>query len=471
MAFEFKLPDLGEGMEEATIVKWLVKEGDLIKKDQNIVEVETDKAIVEVPSPYEGKVLKINFKQGDVVKVGSTLIVIGSSKEIFPEIKPAQIKESAKKPLATPRVRKLARELGVNLHNVKGSGANGRITEDDVRKVFAQKRNAFRSIEVGEEMRIVEREVKHPAHVRAVPRARELAMKHSIDLGKVGGTGPGGVITVKDVEDAIERAESIVEVTKLSKKNEKEIKTKISHPLKQTMAKHLEVRMPIKGIRRSIIKKLTKSNNQSVQTTAMEEIDVSDLVALRNKEKLSAEKKGVKLTYLPFILKACVISLKRHPWLNASIDEARDEFVIKKYYNIGIAVDTEDGLIVPVIKDVELKSIIDIAREVQMLAEKARNRALSIDELSNSTFTITNWGSIGGGFGTPILNYPECAILGIGRISKKPVVVKDEIKIRYMLPISLTFDHRIVDGAEAARFLTDIKKHLEDPALLLVDII
>lgn len=472
MAFEFKLPDLGEGMEEATIVKWLVKEGDTVKKDQNVVEVETDKAIVDVPIPYEGKVLRINFKEGDVAKVGSTLIVVGGSNEKVAVKAERESKTNAAKPVASPHIRRLARELGVDLKSVKGSGTKGRISEDDVRKAAMQKRSAERVIEAGEEMRIIEKEVKQPISVRAIPKARALAKKSGIDLSKVGGTGPGGVITLKDVENAVEHAESIVEVKRIGKKEKvKSIEQKISHPLKPTQAKFLEVRMPIKGIRKRIIEKLSKSNNVAVQTTAMDEVDVSELVVLRSKEKLNADKRGVKLTYLPFIIKACVIALKRHPWLNASLDETTNEFVIKKYYNIGIAVDTTDGLIVPVVKDVELKSILDIAKEVEALADKARERKLSLDELSNGTFTITNWGSIGGGFGTPILNFPQCAILGVGRISKKPVVVGDEIKIRHILPISITFDHRIVDGAEAARFINELKKHLEDPARLLVDMV
>lgn len=493
MVFEFKLPDLGEGMEEATIVKWLVKAGDMVKKDQKIAEVETDKAVVEIPSPFEGKVLELRFKPGQVAKVGSILLTIGSGKAVLEketpktkgvkqgaakenaeveEIEPSTIqKEKPKEVLATPRVKALARELGVDISLVKGSGTHNEINEEDVRAASAKKRPVLKELDRNAEMRIVEKQYEHPAHVQAVPRARALAEKMGIDLSKVSGTGPGGVILEKDVHSATERLEKIVELKKIGRTEEVgSIEEKIAHPLKGEQTKYLEVRVPIKGIRKVIITKLEKSNNIAVQTTAIEEIDVTKLVELREKEKVEAARDGIHLTYLPFIIKASVIGLKRHPWMNSTIDEHTNEFVIKKYYNIGVAVDTEEGLMVPVIKDVDLKSILDIAREITVLSDKARKRAVSLDEISNGTFTITNWGSIGATYGVPVLNYPECAILGVGRIQKKPVVVGSSIVARDILPLSLTFDHRIVDGAQAAKFLLEIKRHLEDPALLLVDI-
>ncbi len=475
MAYEFRLPDLGEGMEEATIVKWLVKPGDVVRKDQNIVEVETDKAVVDIPSPYEGKVISLKFKVGDVAKVGSVLLTIGSGGEKHEEVIEGNIKPATQRPvevLATPRVKALARELGVDLKLIKGSGMHGEIGEQDVRMAASKRKGEVREIEKTEAGRLVEKRIAPPASVKAVPQVRELAKKLGIDLSKIMGSGPDGAITVKDVEDTANTLESIAELGKIERgRKTEDITQKISHPLKEVHAKYIEERIPVKGVRKAIIEKLTKSNSFAVQTTAMDEFDVTKLVEVREKEKLNAKSKNVHLTYLPFIIKACVIALKRNPWLNATFDDESNEFVLKRYYNIGVAVDTNDGLLVPVIKDVELKSIMNIAREIEMLAEGARNRKLTLDQLTGGTFTITNWGSIGGGFGTPILNYPECAILGIGRMEKKPVVVGERVEIRTMLPISLTFDHRIVDGAQAARFITDLKKHLEDPALLLVDIV
>ncbi|MEM0437881.1 MAG: 2-oxo acid dehydrogenase subunit E2 [Candidatus Micrarchaeia archaeon] len=475
MAYEFRLPDLGEGMAEATIVKWLVKPGDKVRKDQPIVQVETDKAIVEIPSPYEGTVLSLKFKEGDVAKVGSVLLTVGSG-----ELQPAEQPEHKEgvaavevhAPVASPRMRKLARELGVDIAAVKGSGVHGAITEDDVRAAAMQKRAVIKEIGRVGEVRVVERGGAAPRVVRAVPKARELAKSLGIDISSVVGTGPDGIITVGDVERHAQAAERIVEVGKLSKSEAPETALeKIRHPLKEEGGKLIEERVPVKGVRKAIISKLTKSNTLAVQATAHEEIDVTKLVELRAKQKQEAQRRGIKLTYLPFIIKACVIGLKRNPWLNASFDDENNEFVLKKYYNIGIAVNTDDGLIVPVVKDVNLKSILDIAREIEQLAQRARERKLTLDELSGGTFTISNWGSIGGTFGTPVLNYPECAILGTGRIYKKPVVVGDKIEVRWVMPVSLTFDHRIVDGAQAAAFLMDIKRHLEDPSLLLVEIV
>lgn len=480
MAYEFRLPDLGEGMEEATIVKWLVKEGDTVKKDQKVVEVETDKAVVEIPSPFEGRVLELKAGPGQTVKVGSVLLVIGAvgvEEKANDELagKGKVLPAAKRQPediIATPRIRALARELGVDISLVKGSGKRGEISEEDVRAASAKKRPVLRELDRVDDVRIVERHYGHTANVQIVPRARELAKKMGIDISKIAGTGPGGVILEKDVHSAAERLESIVEVRKIRKENDSEsIEDKIAHPLKGELARYLEVRVPIRGVRKAIMTKLGKSNSVAVQATAIDEVDVTELVKLREKEKIEAAKDGIRLTYLPFIIKACVISLKRHPWLNSTIDEHSEEFVIKKYYNIGIAVDTEDGLIVPVVKDVDLKSILDIAREITVLSDKARKRAVSLEDISGGTFTITNWGSIGATYGVPVLNYPECAILGVGRIQKKPVVAGSSIVIRDILPLSLTFDHRIVDGAQAARFLLEIKAHLEDPARLLVDIV
>jgi len=497
MAYEFRLPDLGEGMEEATIVKWLVRPGDIVKKDQNIVEVETDKAIVSIPSPYEGKVISTNFREGETAKVGSVLIRIGSEKAEI-EIgdvrapkprtegtvagviekdmqapKPWKESTPGKTVVAAPRIRRLARELGVELIGIAGSGTHGEITEADVRAAASKRPSEIRHIRRDDDIAVVEKRKGAPAFVEIAPKARELASKAGIDIGNIGGTGPGGSITVRDVEEAVKRTESVVELKKIGRaEGVGEISGKISHPLKGEISRRIEKRVPIRGLRKSIIKKLAKSNALAVQAVAMEEIDVTGLVDLRNKEKVGAERRGIKLTYMPFIIKACVIALKRHPWLNSSMDDERKEFVLKEYYNIGIAIDTDDGLIVPVIKNVEMKSIMDIAEEIGLLAERARKRELALDELSGGTFTISNWGSIGCGFGTPVLNYPECAILGVGRIAKKPTVVAgDKVEVRHIMPISLTFDHRIIDGAQAARFVMELKKHLEDPALLLVEIV
>ncbi len=395
---DVKFPDVGEGVTEGTLVKWLVKIGEGIKADQAVAEIETDKAIVEIPSPKAGKITKLFGKEGDVIKVGSTLASLampGEEVKIPPpeekvEIKPPVIEKPPLKPervLAAPSTRKLARELGVDITKVKGTGPGGRITDEDV-KNFAEVKP-----ELAPEVPI------------AMPEAK------------------------------------------------------------------LEERIPVKGIRKTIAERMVKSLFTAPHVVSMDEADVTELVKLREKEKKLAEEKGIKLTYLAFIVKATVVALKQHPYLNASLDAEKNEIVLKKYYNIGIAVDTPDGLMVPVIKNADQKSIMELAQETERLAEEARSRKIKLTDLKGNSFTITNIGSIGGIFSTPIINPPDVAILGVHRIRDMPAVINGEIKIRKMLPLVISFDHRVLDGARAARFMNALKEHLEDPDLLLLDVI
>lgn len=428
MALEFKFPDVGEGITEGEIVKWRVKEGEPIKEHDTLVEIETDKAVVEIPSPRSGKILKIHHKEGDTVKVGEVLVTIGeegeraetkpaAQKEKKPDVKPAGVvgyleeapeEEVPKKiePLAQrkekkeegvialPAVRRLARDLGIDLTNVKGTGAEGRITEEDIRK-FAQ--------------------------------------EHGL----------------KKIQEKIPQIE-----VKIQKKYD--------------MYGYIE-RVPLKGTRKSIARHMVESAFTAPHVTHMDEADVTKLVEHREREKNIAETKGVKLTYLPFVVKAVIRALKKHPNFNSSLEEEHEEIILKKYYNIGIAVDSEYGLIVPVIKGADKKSILDIAKEIIVLAEKARARKIDLADLKGGTFTITNIGSIGGTYATPIINYPEVAILATGKIFDRLVAVNEKVVIRKIMPLSLAFDHRVVDGADAAEFMNTLKEGLEDPDLLLME--
>jgi len=419
---EFRLPDLGEGIAEGEVIKWLVKEGDIVEEHQPILEVETDKALVQVPSPESGKIISINAKAGEKVHVGDVLCVVGSeSSPVKPqkekvEQKPkkkgsvsvigeleeapdeeetkvespkAPSKQSSPNVQVLPSVRKLASEMGVDLSNVKGSGPDGRITEDDVR------------------------------------RGSNQSQKPSTTQPK---TGP----TV-----AFEKFGRVL-------------------------------RIPLKGIRKTIAENMIKSLQSAAHVTHTDWVDITNLAALKDKEKTAAEDKGVKLTFLPFIIKAVVLALKEYPYLNSSLDDSSGDIVIKQYYNIGIAVDTPNGLMVPVIKSPNEKTLIEIGREIYRVAEMARTREIQLKDLQGGTFTITNIGSIGGIFATPIINHPECAILGLGRAFDMAVPLDGEIRIRKMLPISLSFDHRIVDGAMAAKFANEVKRRLEDPDALLM---
>jgi len=437
MPRDFKLPDLGEGVAEGEIVKWLVHEGDSVSEDQPMVEVMTDKATVQIPSPMTGKVGKIVAKEGQVAKVGDVLVTLddggsSSTKTDVAQKVPSNIQtatsigsatqpaQAAPRPtgigiVATPATRKLARDLGVNIESVAGSGPGGRITDDDVRKATGAQRTA--------------------APVSQQATGQSLGQQQ------------------KQVQ--VQAAASPAPMPQISQA--------LTAPV--VKAGQAEERIPIHGIRRRIAEKMSKSLHTAAQVTHVDEVDYTQLIGLREKLKPLAEQQGVKLTFMPFIMQAAVACLKEFPYFNSSIDEERQEIILKHYYNIGFATDTPNGLIVPVVKDVDKKSILQIARELADLSEKARTGRIALDEIQGGTFTVTNIGTLGGLISTPIINIPEVAILGIQKIQKRPVVRENEIVIRDISFISLSFDHRVVDGADAARFATRLISILENPGL------
>ena len=408
MAKHFKFPDVGEGITEGEIVKWLVREGDEVREDQTIAEIETDKAVVEMPSPFAGTVLKLFFHEKDVVKVGDVLISIGvegESAEAVPTSRPempaeapiiapsvvgiiTDSKEEIREILATPKVRRLAVEMGVDLKNVKGGGPQGRITEEDVK--------------VSKASLAASNEEKKPA------------------------------FKIKEKFDFYGELE----------------------------------RIPLRGVRRATAKRMAQAARTAAQVTHFDEADATALAAFKENLKTEADSKGVKLTYLPFIVRAVIAALKLHPMFNAMLNEEDEEIIVKKYYNIGIAVDVPDGLIVPVVKGADGKTVFQIAEDIRNLAEAARKRTLDLADLKGGTFSITNVGMIGGEAATPIINFPEVAILATLRITDRPRVENGVVKVRKTLPLCLSFDHRVVDGAEAARFMNDLVKFVENPASL-----
>jgi pyruvate dehydrogenase E2 component (dihydrolipoamide acetyltransferase) len=396
MLQEFKFPDVGEGIAEAEIIRWLVKEGDAVKEDQDLLEVETDKAILTLNSPYTGKVTKLHGKEGDIIKVGDVLTTFDAGG------KAASVAESENKDSGT---------------------VVGTLSDNEVVEVIRP--------------------------VQATPAVRTLAKQTGIDLARVTGTGPGGRITKEDVERA---------ATKTAQQANVEADAYGS----------LE-KVPLRGIRRTVAKRMAEASKRVAEVTIWEDADITELEQVRAKEQSVAEKKGVKLTYLPFLIKAVIPALKAHPYFNASLDEATEAIILKKYFNIGIAVDTSDGLIVFVIKNADEKNILDLAREIATLAEKARLRKIDLHELKGSTFTITNYGVVGASYGTPIINHPEVAIVGLGKIEDRPVVRNGQIAIRKIMPLSLAFDHRVIDGVEAGRFLGVVIQHLQDPNLMLIE--
>ena len=417
MAFEFKFPDIGEGLTEGEIVHWLVKEGDEIKEGQPLVEVETDKALAEIPSPRTGVILEILAKEKEIVKVGQVIVVIGERGE------------AVAAPSPKPKSVGVVGELEEAPEEAPAAEVSGEAT----RPTFVS------------------------PHALATPAVRGLAKELGVDINKVRGTGPEGRVLEKDVRQAVEVKEKPVEEVKKP--------TKVK---KYDLYGYVD-RIPLRGVRRSIAKAMVKSKYTAPHVTTMDEADVTELWKIREKEKKAAEKKGIKLTILPFLIKAVIAGLKEHPYLNATLDDETEEIILKKYYNIGVATDTPEGLMVPVVKNAGDKSILQLAEELTQLAEKARNRTIDLADLKGGTFTITNYGALGGIYGTPIINHPEVAILGTGKIKDAPVVRDGKIEIRKILFLALSFDHRVVDGAEAARFLNTVIARLEDPDLILLE--
>lgn len=425
MAYEFRFPDVGEGIAEGEIVAWKVAVGDRVEAHQPLLEAETDKAVVEIPSPVAGVVVSLHGSPGDVVRVGDVLAVIeeGAARPAAPTEADIPVPGGHRRAVAAGRAAPAPRRGSV--------GVVGELEE---------------APEDGE---------APAAPVAILPRDRALARELGVDLRAVRGTGPAGRITEADVRRAAERG--------VPEKGLGEA------PAAPGRDEHGPVeRVAVRGVRRTIAQAMVRSLSRAAQVTTVDEADVGLLSHIRDKEKAAAAEQGVRLTFLPFVIKAVVGALRRDPYLNASLDDERGEIVLKRYYHVGVAVETRDGLIVPQVKDADRKSVLAIGRELQELAEKARRRTLALADLKGGTFTVTNYGAIGGLFATPILNDPEVGILGVGRIQEKPVAEGGALKVRKVMPLSLTFDHRVVDGATAQHFLNNVIRHLEDPDLLLL---
>jgi pyruvate dehydrogenase E2 component (dihydrolipoamide acetyltransferase) len=420
MALEFRFPDVGEGIHEGEIVRWLVKEGDSVRPDQPLVEVETDKAVVEIPAPRAGTILHMAVGAGEKIHVGEVLVVIGEAGERkssaasasvsvvgsldmattelppSPEVAQAARTASSAQPprvLAIPSVRKLARDLGVELTQVTPSGPHGRIRREDVLHAAGQ------------------RPVPHTPPAPAPP------------------VTPAGL--EHDQHGPVEYE-------------------------------------PLSALRRTVAQAMVTAATTAVPVTTTDEADVTELVALRERSNAAAAEHNVHVTLLPFLMKAVVAALRQHPKLNASLDEAHNRLVLKRYYHLGIATDTSEGLIVPIVKDVDQKNMVTLATDLARLTDLARTRRIPLTDLQGGTFTISNYGAIGGIFATPMLHLPEVAILGVGKLLQKPVVHGGEVVIRTILPLSLTFDHRALDGAEAQRFLNELIAYLANPARLVL---
>ena len=397
MLYEFRLPDIGEGVAEGEVVRWLVKEGDVLQEDQPMVEIMTDKATVEIPTPRAGRVAKLMYAEGQICLVGKVLIAIE-----VPDVAGAPAPQPAAArvdvaPSAAP-TEQVPRNNGVNARD---------------------------------------------AGVLATPATRKLARDVDVDIREVAGTGPGGRVTSDDV-----RAHAG------------------DTPARGSTASEGDTRIPFRGVRRKIAEHMVHAKHTAAHFTYVEEIDCTDLVALRERANARTASQGTKLSFLPFIVKATAAALVKFPQMNATLDEAAGEIIQRGHRHIGLATATDVGLIVPVVRDADRLSIAELAAEIERLAGLTRAGKVAREELTGSTFTITSLGALGGLMATPIINHPEIAILGVHKISKRPAVRGDSIVIRDLMNLSISVDHRVTDGYDAARFVAEIKAALESPASL-----
>ena len=429
MRYIFNFPDIGEGLEEGTILEWYVKKGQQVKTGDNLVQMETDKVVADIPSPRDGTIVALFGEEGDVAIVGEPLVEIEiegvhgeeaqkeAKKEVEEQFAPEP--EEEEEAAAVVGTMETAGKSAVLAASDEGSEKESRKDEKPTRKALA------------------------------TPVARAMAKDKGIDINEVKGSGPSGRVMKEDIEN--------FKPTKKGapKGKERDIEDVTYEPLTQ--------------IRKAISKNMLNSKHSAAHMSVFEEVEVSELINVRSRYKEAFAEKDVRLTYLPFIVKAVVHALKHHRTINSQMDLDNDRMIYNNRYNIGIAVDTAQGLVVPVIKDADQLSITEIAQQITELAEKANTRKLTMDDMKDGTFTITNYGSIGGIFATPVINYPEAGILGVGRIVKKPVVKNDQVVPGSMLALSLSVDHRIVDGGEASRFINRVMKYLADPVALLME--
>lgn len=426
--YEFRLPELGEGVVEGEIVKWLVKPGEVVGEDQGVVEVMTDKATVTVPTPRAGTVLRTFGAEGDLAKVHGLLVLLetegaAAGTTAAPAEAPAArvaapaaraAEASEKRVLATPVTRRMAAQHGVDLAAVAGTGPQGRVTKEDVRRHV-------------EGAAVVNTAVVTPGRAPAAPV-------------------PAPAPTAAAFAPAIAPASAVAPAAG-------------------------DTRLPVRGLRRKIAENLVRSKHSAPHYHFVEEVDVTKLVAVRDEANARLAASGEKLSFLPFLVKAAIAGLKKNPRCNAVMDEAANELVLRGEYHVGIAVATEDGLVVPVIRHADRLSMREIAREVARLSDAARGRRLAQADVGGGTFTITSLGALGGLLATPILNHPEVAIMGVHRIQKRPVVAADgSIVVRDIMNLSFGFDHRNVDGAEGARFAYDVLAYVAEPSLLLTEL-
>lgn len=427
MRYIFNFPDIGEGLDEGTILEWYVAKGQQIKSGDPLVKMETDKVVTDIPSPKTGTLSMLYGKIGEVIHVGNPLVEID-----IEGVEGAAAVEEQKK-------------TQLEVVEEEGAGVVGTLEVAGNNAYLPSSNEGATSQPVAME--------KNTKKILATPVARAYAKEFNVDINRVTGTGPGGRVMKEDIKNYFESSKRI------------EDNAKVVPQLPPDRITY----QPLTQIRKTIAKNMTTSKHTAVHMTVHEEVEISELMRVREKFKKQFADKDIKLSYLPFVLKAVALALKKHPTLNAELDLEGNRMVFKNYVNIGIAVDTEDGLVVPVIRDVDQLTIAELAQKVMEIAEKGRTRQLSLNDMKDGTFTVTNYGSIGGLYAVPVINYPQAAILGIGRLFEKPIFKGTEVVKGSFFPLSLSVDHRIVDGGETTRFINTVIAYLNEPVLMLMD--
>ncbi len=463
MAFEFRLPDIGEGIHEGEIVKWFIKAGDTIEEDDILCEVQNDKAVVEIPSPVSGTIEEVLVDEGTVAVVGDVLVKIDSPDADDVHFKGGKDDEEKPAPEAKQEEKQEETEEQVQ----SGTAESG----ENVEKEPAPESKPQGETGAGDQPQADEADSDPNKRVIAMPSVRKFARDKEVDIKKVKGSGDNGRIMKQDIEAFLDGGQQ-----QEAPAAEQETASQEAAETKEAPAaaaapegEFPETREKMSGMRKAIAKAMVHSKHTAPHVALMDEVDVTELVAHRKKFKDIAAEKEIKLTYLPYVVKALVSTLREFPALNTSFDDETGEVIHKHYFNIGIAADTDKGLLVPVIKHADRKSVFSISDEINQLATKARDGKLSSAEMKGASCSITNIGSAGGQWFTPVINHPEVAILGIGRIAEKPVVKNGEIVAAPVLALSLSFDHRMIDGATAQHALNHIKRLLSEPELLLME--
>jgi pyruvate dehydrogenase E2 component (dihydrolipoamide acetyltransferase) len=511
----FKLPDVGEGVAEGELVQWLVEVGEEIEEDQPLAEVETDKALVDLPSPFAGTVTELHAEEGEMVPVGTVIVSVDvggdgdeaeaePEAEADPETTPTPADAAADdgsaaaggRVFASPSTRRLARELGVDVAGVAGSGPSGRVTDADVRAAAeGADQPTPRSPDESATSVVTERDETADAESHresadavtaaaeaagrmgsadrertlAAPATRRLADELGVDLDAVPTDerrDGEAFVTPAMVREFAERGGEA--------EPERGAEAETASPPAESTSPTDDGpqpgdRIPYRGVRRAIGEQMERAKYTAPHVTHTDEVDVTRLVETKAELEPHAQSEGVDLTYLPFVMRAVTRALQEFPQVNASLDEEAAEIVCHDDYNLGVATATDAGLMVPVVEDVDEKGLLDLAAETATKVERARDRSIDREEMQGGTFTVTNVGVIGGEYATPIVNHPEVAILALGRIAERPRVVDGEVVPRHTLPLSLSVDHRVVDGAVAARFTNRVMELLASPARLLVD--